>query len=103
MFSKIHQGNERTHTCSVQKTFTTGARFKQPFYVCIGQRFGWEINFPLLSGSVLGWNKSLEEYSRGIESDINGLGPFREYSGHPNFFEDMGLINTPTVDTLAFH
>ena len=29
--------------------FATGARLKQPLYVCIGQRFGWEIYFPLLS------------------------------------------------------
>ena len=37
------------HLCSVQKTFATGAQLKQPLYVCIGQRFGWEIYFPLLS------------------------------------------------------
>ena len=29
--------------------FATGARLKQPVYVCIGQRFGWVIHFPLLS------------------------------------------------------
>ena len=49
LFSKIHQGKERTHTCSVQKTFAKGARIKQPLYVCIGQRFVWEINVLLLS------------------------------------------------------
>ena len=38
MFYKIHQGIERTHTCSVQKTLLIGARIKQPFYVCIDQR-----------------------------------------------------------------
>ena len=39
---------ERIHTRSVQKTFATGARLKQPLYACIGQQFGWEIYFPLL-------------------------------------------------------
>ena len=43
LFCKIHQDIERTHTCSVQKTFVKGARLKQPLYVCIGQWFGWEI------------------------------------------------------------
>ena len=33
----------------VLKTFATGAQLKQPLYVCIGQWFGWEIHFPLLS------------------------------------------------------
>ena len=37
----------------VLKTFATGARLKQPLYVCIGQRFGWEIHFPLLSVLIL--------------------------------------------------
>ena len=49
LFYKIHQGTERTHTCSVKKTFATSARLKQPLYVCIGQRFGWELYFQLLS------------------------------------------------------
>ena len=30
-------------------TFATGARLKQPIYVCIVQRFVWEIYFLLLS------------------------------------------------------
>ena len=29
--------------------FATGDWLKQPVYICIGQRFGWEIYFPLLS------------------------------------------------------
>ena len=48
LFYKIRQGIERTHTCSVLKNFATGARFKQPLYVFIGQRFVWEIFFLLL-------------------------------------------------------
>ena len=45
----IHE-KKQTDTCVMdQKTSVTGARLKQPLYVCIGQRFGWEINFPLLS------------------------------------------------------
>ena len=48
-FNKIHQGIKITHTCSVQKTFATGARLKKPLYVCIGQRFVWDIYFPLMS------------------------------------------------------
>ena len=35
--------------CFVKIIFATGARLKQPVYFCIGQRFGWEIYFQLLS------------------------------------------------------
>ena len=49
LFPKIHQGNKRAHKFFVQKTFTTDAQLKKPLYVCVGQRFGWEIYFPLLS------------------------------------------------------
>ena len=49
LFSKYHQFIKTTHTCFVKDIFATGARLKQSVYVCIGQRFGWEIYLPLLS------------------------------------------------------
>ena len=48
------QRNKLTDTCVLdKKNFATGARLKQPLYVCIGQLFGWEIYFPLLSVWVI--------------------------------------------------
>ena len=49
LFTKYQQGIKTTHTCFVNIIFATGAWLKQPVYVSIGQRFGWEIYFPLLS------------------------------------------------------
>ena len=35
--------------------FATGARLKQPVYVCIGQHFVWDIYLPLLSKRLIGF------------------------------------------------
>ena len=49
-FAPYISTSHRNNTHVIQKVFfATGARIKQPVYVCIGQRFGWEIYFPLMS------------------------------------------------------
>ena len=56
LFTKYHQGIKTTHTCFVKIIFATGARLKKPVYVCIGQQFGWEIYFLLLSYILIGFD-----------------------------------------------
>ena len=56
--------------------FTTGARLKETVYVCIGQRFGWDIYFLLLSYSLIGF----------------GLRPSRELVRHFSTQVNNGLI-----------
>ena len=46
---KYWQGIETPHTWYIKFILETGARLKEPVYVCIGQQFGWEIYFLLLN------------------------------------------------------